>query len=95
MHLPGSAKRVASMTEGRVNERIRYRTIASITRYAHHPGLIEQRLDELDREWDVERVLETNAATLAFTGTLLAVLGDKRWLLLSAAVTGFLLQHGL
>ncbi len=95
MQLPVSARRVPAMTEDRVNERIRYRTIASITRFARHPDLIERRLDELDQEWDVERVLETNAATLALTGTILGVLSGKRWLLLSAVVTGFLLQHGV
>ena len=50
---------------------------------------------ELDREWDVERVLEVNASTLALTGLALGLAVNKKWLLLSGAVMGFLLQHGI
>ncbi len=95
MNIPTSAHRVPSRTDERTNIRIRCRTRASIAEHARHPERINRRLAELDREWDVERVLETNAAGLALTGTVLGVLGDKRWFLLSAAVTAFLLQHGV
>jgi hypothetical protein len=44
-------------------------------------------------EWDVERVLETNASTLGFTGVVLGATVDKRWLVLPALVTAFLFQH--
>lgn len=36
-----------------------------------------------------------NAATLALGGLVLGVTVDRRWLLLPAVVTSFLLQHGL
>jgi Protein of unknown function (DUF2892) len=42
----------------------------------------------------MERVLEANAATLALAGTLLGAF-DKRFLVLAAAVSAFLLQHAL
>jgi len=96
MHLPASADRVKQHTADHLNAQIRQRTQASIDRLARTPHLIEQRLRELDREWDVERILETNAATLALSGVLLGLATNhRRWLLLSAGVTGFLLQHGL
>ena len=44
---------------------------------------IDQRIQELDREWDVERTLQMNAAAFALTGTLLAAVADKRWMLVS------------
>lgn len=90
-----SAARVPHHTAEHVNERIRRMTEASIRHYAHHPERIDERLRQLDAEWDIERTLETNAAALAFTGTVLGLLGGRRWLLLSAAVTGFLFQHGV
>jgi hypothetical protein len=30
-------------------------------------------LNELDREWDIERAIELNAAAFAFTGRILVV----------------------
>jgi hypothetical protein len=55
---------------------------------------IAARLEELDREWDVERVLIVNASTLATLG-LLASLRRRPALLLPLVVGSFLLQHGL
>ena len=52
------------------------------------------RLAELDREWDIERILEANASTLAF-GVLLGSTVDRRWLALPALVTAFLFQHAV
>src|SRR5204863_859465 len=53
------------------------------------------RIDELDREWDIERVLETNASCLALLGVGLAATVNRKWLALSAGVLGFLLLHGV
>ncbi len=41
------------------------------------------------------RPIEANAATLALTDVVLGATGDRRWLLLPAAVTAFLLQHAI
>jgi hypothetical protein len=60
---------------------------------APNPRAIEARLRELDEEWDIERAIEANAATLALSGTVLAMLYDRRWAYLPLIVTGFLLQH--
>lgn len=54
---------------------------------------ITKRIAELDREWDVERVLEMNASALALTGVVLAATKSPRWLLLSGGVLGFLFMH--
>src|SRR4051794_4391924 len=42
-----------------------------------------------------ERTLEANAATLAFTGTMLGATADRRWLAVPAIVTVFLFQHAV
>ena len=56
---------------------------------------IDERIRELDREWDLERTLQMNAAALAFTGTLLAAVVNKRWMILPFVVTAFLGQHAV
>jgi Protein of unknown function (DUF2892) len=60
-----------------------------------NPFAIQRRLRQLDREWDVERVLETNASLFALAGVILGAHLDRRWLWLPALVTGFLLQHAV
>lgn len=56
---------------------------------------LEQRLRKLDREWDIERMIEANSSSLALTGTLLGAFVNRWFLLLPAAVTAFLLQHAI
>jgi hypothetical protein len=59
------------------------------------PSIISRRIDELDREWSVERWLETNASALAFSGTLLGLTVNRKWLAVPLIVTGFLFQHAV
>ena len=93
--LPATATRVEQKTADRVNARIREQTERNVQYYAEHPGEIDSRLRELDKEWDIERLLEANAASFGLTGVLLGAFVDRRFLFLPAIVTGFLLQHAL
>jgi len=56
---------------------------------------ITRRIKELDREWDVERLLETNASALAFTGLVLGATHSKKWLIVPGIVLPFLFQHAV
>ncbi|WP_299758650.1 YgaP-like transmembrane domain [uncultured Pontibacter sp.] len=88
--------RVRRASTDAANEAIDQKTLENIQAYGYDgPEAIEKRLDKLDKEWDLERALETNASTLALTGVVLAATKDKRWLILSGIVASFLLQHGL
>ncbi|QDT16672.1 hypothetical protein CA12_27780 [Alienimonas californiensis] len=79
-----------------VNQRIQREMEERVARYRDaSPEEIDHRLRELDHEWDTERTLEANAATLAFTGSALALTSDRRWAWLPLVVTGFLFQHAL
>lgn len=78
---------VLEIIDARIEERIRF--------YATQPKeAISERIQELDREWDIERFLQTNAAALALTGLLFGLV-RRKWLLLSGGVLGFLLQHAI
>ncbi|PLU41263.1 hypothetical protein CN059_29760 [Sinorhizobium medicae] len=90
-----TANRVDAQTSDEINRRLRLQMEERLAYYETHPDQIEARLTELDREWDIERTLEANASTLAFTGTMLAATVDRRWLALPAIVTGFLFQHAI
>ncbi|MFC5314244.1 MULTISPECIES: DUF2892 domain-containing protein [Azospirillum] len=93
--LPATASRVENATSADLNRRFAAEIEESLRHHAEHPEAIDQRLDELDHEWDIERTLEANAATLALTGTVLGAFVVRRFLILPAVVTGFLLQHAL
>ncbi len=94
--LPATAERVRRNTADHINELIHRQTQESVRRCAAAgPAAIERRLAELDREWDVERCLETMAPSLTLAGLLLGATVSRKWLLLPALVQGFFLQHAL
>jgi hypothetical protein len=94
--LPKSAERVASSTEECINEQIRRETEKRVKLYAScGREMIDERLDELDREWDIERVLETNASGLTLLGVIMSIVKRRAWIAVSGIVAGFLFQHGM
>jgi hypothetical protein len=93
--LPDTDERVPRNTRASVNNRIQARTLHDISRYVGaDPVFIDQRIRELEREWDVERTLESNAATLIIAGIGLGLV-NKRFLAVPMVVAAFLLQHAL
>ena len=60
--LASTTARVPSHTAAEINREIARQTERSVAYFAARPGEIERRLEELDREWDIERTLEANAA---------------------------------
>ena len=95
-------------TEARTNDRVRLNTPPEINQkidqammkrvweYAKKPREeITARIQQLDREWDLERVLETGAAGLSLGGVLMSIRRGRHWLVLPAAVLASLLQHSL
>jgi hypothetical protein len=94
--LPSTDERVPRSTSSIVNNRIQGRTLHDVSRFfGADPVFIDERIAELEREWDIERMLEANAASVALVGLALGIGVDRRFLLLPAAVAAFLLQHAL
>jgi hypothetical protein len=93
---PATTRRVTDQTADSINETIRRQTDENIARYAAGgPAAISRRLAELDDEWDIERALEANAATVSLIGVVLGTVVDRRWFVLPGIVSAFLLQHAL
>lgn len=93
--LPTTVERVPRNTAAHLNQAIHRRLEESVAHYASAPGEIERRLHELDREWDIERTLEANAAIASLIGLTLGATVDRRWFIFPAVVAGFLLQHAV
>jgi hypothetical protein len=91
-----SSTRVPESTAEHINEMIRRETEGSIAQFASAGrAAIDRRLAELEREWDTERTLEANAATLALIGLGLGATVSRLWFAFPAVIAGFLLQHAL
>lgn len=93
--IPPTTKRVARHTDEEINERISRQTEANVAYFAQGDRRLIRRLRELDQEWDIERVLEANAATVALAGLLLGRVINRGWFFLPAVVASFLLQHAV
>lgn len=86
--------RVRAHTSPGANERIDERTIEYLCHYVEQPpDVLSRRIQELDREWDIERWLEASASTLGLAGVLLGATRNKRWLALPGVVLPFLMLH--
>ena len=93
--IPPTTERVLRHTAESVNEGIMRQTDVNVGSYAADRRLIDMRLQDLDREWDIERTLEANAAAVSLVGLALGRLISRRWYFLPTAVATFLLQHAV
>jgi hypothetical protein len=93
--LPATDQRVPRSTSDKTNAAIAGQTRERLHAFTIRPEGIPGRLSELEREWDIERTLEANAATLALVGTMLGAFVHSWFLVVPIIVTVFLLQHAL
>jgi hypothetical protein len=56
---------------------------------------LSRRIQDLEKEWDIERFLEMNASALAFTGVVLGLLWNRKFFLIPCLVLPFLFQHAI
>lgn len=94
--IPSTDGRVQEHTSLKSNARIRTDMLERVKQFeGADPRRISARIVELEREWDIERVLEVNAASVALVGLALGATVNRRWFALPAVVAGFLLQHAV
>jgi hypothetical protein len=89
-----SRERMQRNTAPSVTERINRETTGHMYS-ALQDDAVDRRLAELDREWDVERLLFTVSGINALFGLILGQRLGRRWYLYTAAVAAFQVQHGV
>lgn len=87
--------RVAAHTADSVNRKIQIKTDRDLLQYAKDPEKMDDRLRSLEKEWDIERALETSASAFTVIGVLLGAFVNPWWLLLPGIVGVFLFQHAV
>lgn len=94
--VPPTTGRIERNTPDSVNSEIEANTLRDLMKVmGEGPAGVLRRLEELDREWDIERALEANAATASLIGLALGLKVHRGWFALPVAVAGFLLQHAI
>jgi Flp pilus assembly protein TadB len=87
---------VAVNTSTEINEKIQKKIDARVARYVEKDSTaISERLRQLNRTWDTERLLEMNAMILVLVGVILTLAVQYLWAILSGLVALFMLIHAL
>jgi hypothetical protein len=88
--------RVRANTAPEINREIDLRMEDCVREYSRKGvAEINRRILELEQEWDMERVLETNASAIALTGLVLGATHNRKWLIVPGVVLSFLFQHAV
>ncbi len=86
--------RVAENSPAWVNDCLREQAEKSVARYENaNAEQIELRLAELNREWDVERLIEAESAMMILLGLLIGANFGRKWLVLPLFSTAMLIVH--
>ena len=88
--------RIRANTADYINRRIDQCIEDNVRYYSGRPAEdIIRRMEALEQEWDIERVLEMMASSFSLTGIALGAVKHKLWFLLSATVLSFLFIHAV
>ncbi len=94
--IPDEADRIRANTSEEYNARIDRFTENNTRFYAtQSKEMITERIDELEEEWDVDRLVQLSVSGVGVTSMLLGVLGSKKWWLVTTAALGFLGNHAV
>ena len=88
--------RVRANTAAQVNRRVDEQIERNIRHYSGQTKEeIYRRIQDLDQEWDIERVLETMVSSFSLTGIVLGATVDRKWFLVPTIVLSFLFVHAI
>lgn len=88
--------RVRNHTADKVNQKIDKCTQENIHRYSNESReVVRNRIEKLNEELDIEQALQLTSAANVLAGIGLALTVNKKWLLLSAISSAFLIQHSI
>lgn len=88
--------RIRANTPPEINQAIDTEIAAMVRFYASKTDYeIGKRIEELDKEWDIGRIMEIRASTISLIGIILGLKRSKIWLILPTIASTFLLQYAV
>lgn len=94
--LSKTVTRIEHNTAPAVNLKLQAQLKESISKYiGADRSQIDRRLGELDREWDVERLIEAEAPVTIILGISLGLLHDRKWFAVSAFAATMVIFHSV
>lgn len=88
--------RVRANTPPEINRAIDIEIAAMVRFYASKTDYeIDKKIEELDKEWDIGRIIEIRASTVSLIGIILGLKRSKMWLILPTIASIFLLQYAV
>lgn len=96
MKLPDESDRIRANTNEEINRRIDRDIEDNIRYYAtQNEKALTERIDSLEDEWDVDRLVQLCISGASISSILLGVFGSKKWWLIAAAGMGLLGNHAV
>lgn len=93
---PSSVSRVRINTSRKSNDSINDEMLRNTSKYINaSKDDISKRIEQLNKEWDTERVLEANASAIIFISTVLGFLVNTWLFLICGFISFYLLMHAL
>jgi hypothetical protein len=91
-----TTQRVENNTADSLERRFDEQLESNINKYAG-AGVeeIDQRLRELDSEWNIERIIEIEAPTMIGLGAVLGATVSRSWFALSAMAASMVILHNM
>jgi hypothetical protein len=88
--------RVRENTPRAINERIDREMERRVRACSTTPDAARRRLEKLEREWDIERILEVEGPATTLTGIAMSAAGRRRgWLAVSLFAQAMMVLHAL
>ncbi len=88
--------RVRANTPPEINQAIDTEIAAMVRFYASKTDYeIGKRIEELDKEWDIGRIIEIRASTVSLIGIILGLKRSKIWLIFPTIASTFLFQYAV
>jgi hypothetical protein len=89
-------ERVRKNTADHINREVDQKIKESIELYSSQDSeMINKRIRQLEKEWDIERALEVNMPIVALIGLALGIFVSPWWFIFPVIVMLFFLEHAI
>jgi hypothetical protein len=89
-------ERVRKNTSENINKDVDQKIKESIELYSSQDSeMINKRIKQLEKEWDIERALEVNMPIVALIGLSLGIFVNSWWFIFPVIVMLFFLEHAI